>query len=116
MHAGGTQRSLSVNSSTATMNRKKLRASDSEAPPRSTLANSIFTDRVLFCSSLLFLVSLAHAIHHSVWDVTIGTAATALTSMLNHWFMSHNAFFKALDKTVPPPLLLVQQPRISFAA
>ncbi len=82
-------------------------APDGEAAssPRSAVAASTSATRVLFWSSTLFLVALAYAVWLSVWDVVIGTAATATTSLLNHWFMSQHAFFKALDTVVrrPPP-------------
>ena len=49
---------------------------------------------------MLFLVALAHAMWHNVLDVIFGTAATAITSLLNHWFVSQNKYLRALDKIV----------------
>ncbi len=49
---------------------------------------------------MLFLVALAHAMWHNVFDVIVGTAATAITSLLNHWFVSQNKYLRALDKMV----------------
>jgi hypothetical protein len=75
----------------------------SNAPPLASLAVDMLASRILFCSSMLFLVSLAYAIWHNIWDVVIGTAATAATSLLNHWFLSKHAFFNFLDKLARPP-------------
>jgi hypothetical protein len=112
MHASKVSRpfsdQLSTRHAAAPADAGKLRtkaAPDGEVvpSPRSALAASIFATRALFCSSTLFLVALAYAVWHNVWDVVIGTAATATTSLLNHWFMSQHAFFKALDTVVHCP-------------
>ncbi len=89
--------------SRAPMDRKNLRAmapADAGRAPLASVAVGILASRILFCSSMLFLLSLAYAIWLSVWDVVIGTAATAATSLLNHWFLSKHKFFNFLDKLV----------------
>lgn len=96
MHSGLPPRALNDHHSAA----QCASDADGATPARATLVPSVLATRILFCSSSLFLVAVGYAAWHHVWEIVLGSGATAATSLLNHWYVSKNVFIRNLDTVV----------------